>query len=396
MNKRLKFIAALIVSCSLITSTVIADDLSSAKDKSQDIEGKIESNKVKVEELKDNKKSILSEVSELNDELQGLYEEVNQLNSQISQSTEKIDELEKKSEELKMEIQKNKDLMNKRFRVLYMSNGTSYVEVLLNAEGFSDFVEKLDTVTTLISYNNEVINEFKTNQKTLETTIEDTTKEKNTLEQAKSVVDDSVEELNTKKASKDELMAKAEEDLETAEMLLAQDKAEFDEILNSITAMEAAANRPSRGGGDTSTEGQVPNNPPVSTNGMYSISNGVRYSITSPYGYRNGPFKGDGEFHNGIDIGAPNGSPVTSLMSGTVTYAGVMNGYGNVVVINHGDISTLYAHNSSLTVSVGQSVSGGQQIAVVGSTGWSTGPHIHFEVTNSSGNRMDPTSYYVN
>jgi len=82
-------------------------------------------------------------------------------------------------------------------------------------------------------------------------------------------------------------------------------------------------------------------------------------------------------------------------MSGTVAYAGWMNGYGNVVVINHGNISSLYAHNSKLLVSKGQQVQGGEKISLVGSTGWSTGPHIHFEVTNSSGEKIDPTSYYI-
>ncbi|MPM73807.1 Murein hydrolase activator EnvC [bioreactor metagenome] len=82
-------------------------------------------------------------------------------------------------------------------------------------------------------------------------------------------------------------------------------------------------------------------------------------------------------------------------MSGTVVHAGWMNGYGNVVIVNHGEISTLYAHNSKLLVSVGQQVQGGQQISVVGSTGWSTGPHIHFEVRDSRGEKMDPTSYYI-
>ena len=80
-------------------------------------------------------------------------------------------------------------------------------------------------------------------------------------------------------------------------------------------------------------------------------------------------------------------------MDGVVTYSGVMSGYGNVVVISHGSMSTLYAHNSSLTVQVGQRVSGGQQIAVVGSTGQSTGPHIHFEVI-INGSRIDPSGYY--
>lgn len=399
MNKKLRVIAAVVVSCSLMSSTVIADDLSDAKSKSKEIQTKIENNKAKVAELEENRDNILSEISSLSSEMDKLYTEVNQLGLQISQSTKKIEELEQRSSELKGELEANKDLMNKRLRVLYKSKGTSYLEILLNAEGFSDFFAKLDTINTLISFNNDVINEFRINQEELDKNIEDSTKEKKTLESAKATVDASLADLNAKKEEKNKLMAKAEEELGSAEKLLAQNEAESEEILSSITAMEEAAKRPSRGGADSQSGSQSSSQPSigssssqVSTNGMYSIT-GTRYAITSPFGYRTSPISGKQEFHNGIDIGAPHGAPVYSLKSGTVTYAGVMNGYGNVVVVNHGDISTLYAHNSSISVNVGQKVSGGQQLANVGSTGWATGPHIHFEVIKD-GVRVDSAPYY--
>lgn len=418
MNKKLRMIAAVVVSCSLMSSTVLADDLSNAKSKSEEIQTEIESNKTKVAELEKNRDNILSEISDLDGNMDKLYSEVNQLNSQISQSTEKIEELEQKSNELKKELEANKDLMDKRVRVLYKDQGTSYLEVLLSAEGFSDFFEKLDTINTLISFNTDVINEFKAKQEELGKNIEASANEKRTLENAKATVDASLAELNAKKEEKKELMAKAEEDLGSAEKLLAQNEAESKEILASITAMEESAKRPSRG--DSNSVSQVnsqsdsqadsqansqadsqSNSQPsggessssqVSNDGMYSIT-GTRYAITSPFGYRISPVGRGQEFHKGIDIGAPYGAPVYSLKAGTVTYAGEMNGYGNVVVVSHGDISTLYAHNSSISVSVGQTVSGGQQLANVGATGWATGPHIHFEVI-IGGERVDSAPYY--
>ena len=406
MNKKLRVIAAVVVSCSLMSSTVLADDLSNAKSKSEEIQTEIENNKTKVAELEKNKDNILSEISDLDGNMDKLYSEVNQLNSQISQSTEKIKELEQKSNELKKELEANKDLMDKRLRVLYKDQGTSYLEVLLSAEGFSDFFAKLDTINTLISFNTDVINEFKAKQEELDKNIEASANEKKTLEEAKTTVDASLAELNAKKEEKNKLMAKAEEDLGSAEKLLAQNEAESKEILASITAMEESAKRPSRGDSNSvsqvnSQEDSQSNSQPsggessssqVSTNGMYSIT-GTRYAITSPFGYRISPVGRGQEFHKGIDIGAPYGAPVYSLKAGTVTYAGEMNGYGNVVVVSHGDISTLYAHNSSISVSVGQTVSGGQQLAKVGATGWATGPHIHFEVI-IDGTNVDPAPYY--
>lgn len=398
MNKKLKLIAAVVVSCSLMSSTVLADDLSDAKSKSKEIETQIESNKAKVSELEENRDNILSEISNLDNNMDELYSEVNNLESQISQSTKKIKELEERSNELKKELEANKELMSKRLRVLYKSNGTSYIEVLLNAEGISDFFAKLDTINTLISFDNDKINEFKANQKELDKNINTSNEEKKTLENAKADVDANLEELNAKKEEKTKLMAKAEEELGTAEKLLAQNEAESEEILASITAMQESAKRPSRGNSDSVSQansqpsGGGSSSSQVSTNGMYSVT-GTRYAITSPFGNRISPVGRGEEFHKGIDIGAPYGAPVYSLKAGTVTYAGVMNGYGNVVVVSHGDISTLYAHNSSISVSVGQTVSGGQQLANVGATGWATGPHIHFEVI-IDGTNVDPAPYY--
>jgi len=396
MNKKLKLIAAVVVSCSLMSSTVLADDLSDAKSKSKEIETQIESNKAKVSELEENRDNILGEISNLDNNMDKLYSEVNNLESQISQSTKKLKELEERSNELKKELEANKELMSKRLRVLYKSNGASYIELLLNAEGVSDFFTKLDTINTLISFNNDKINEFKANQKELDENINTSTEEKKTLENAKADVDANLKELSAKKEEKTKLMAKAEEELGTAEKLLAQNESESEEILASITAMQETASRPSRGGSNSQSNSKPSDNgsssSQVSTNGMYSVT-GTRYAITSPFGNRISPVGRGQEFHKGIDIGAPYGAPVYSLKAGTVTYAGVMEGYGNVVVVSHGDISTLYAHNSSISVSVGQTVSGGQQLANVGATGWATGPHIHFEVI-IDGTNVDPAPYY--
>lgn len=116
--------------------------------------------------------------------------------------------------------------------------------------------------------------------------------------------------------------------------------------------------------------------------------------VTSPYGYRTHPISGERRLHAGIDIGAPNGSSIVAAEAGEVVYAGWYGGYGLATVINHGDgIATLYAHQSSLSVATGQRVSKGQRIGAVGSTGYSTGPHLHFEV-RVNGEPVDPMPYF--
>ena len=116
-------------------------------------------------------------------------------------------------------------------------------------------------------------------------------------------------------------------------------------------------------------------------------------SVSSPFGWRIHPILGYRKFHTGIDIGVGYGVPIHSAAAGTVIYATWMGGYGNVIIVDHGDgLSTLYAHQSSLAVGNGARVARGQTVGYVGSTGFSTGPHLHFEV-RVNGNPVDPMGY---
>lgn len=126
----------------------------------------------------------------------------------------------------------------------------------------------------------------------------------------------------------------------------------------------------------------------------YVVTNG-KYEITSPFGLRIHPIDKTPKNHTGIDIGVPNKTPIYALLDGKVTTSGNVSGYGNTIIINHDDITSLYGHNSSLVVSVGQKVKQGQLIAYSGSSGNSTGPHLHFEIRDSSDKPIDPEGYYT-
>ncbi|HEY2665696.1 MAG TPA: M23 family metallopeptidase [Actinomycetota bacterium] len=115
--------------------------------------------------------------------------------------------------------------------------------------------------------------------------------------------------------------------------------------------------------------------------------------VTSPFGPRTSPTTGVQEFHEGIDIGAPQGTPIRAAASGTVTFAGQMSGYGNIVILSHaGGLETRYAHQSAMSVTAGQTVAAGEVIGAVGATGEATGPHLHFEVRRN-GVAVDPAPY---
>jgi murein DD-endopeptidase MepM/ murein hydrolase activator NlpD len=115
--------------------------------------------------------------------------------------------------------------------------------------------------------------------------------------------------------------------------------------------------------------------------------------VTSPFGARTSPTTGAQEFHEGIDIAAAQGTPIRAAASGTVTFAGQMSGYGNVVIVSHdGGLQTRYAHQSAMSVTAGQTVAAGEVIGAVGATGEATGPHLHFEV-RLNGVAVDPVPY---
>ena len=273
-------------------------------------------------------------------------------------------------------------------RTLYKSQGQSYIEILLESQGITDMLKRIDYLMRMIKFDKEVMEEFEKNQRELASVTKEAEEEKAKLQDDKMVVEVKTNELNAKTAAKNALVAGLEADIAAEEAKIAQMEAEFNELLSAINTMEAEAvqdERPSRGDAGSTTAG----------NGdIFSITGGMAYPITSTFDPRPNPITGVWESHGALDLGAPHGAGVFALKAGTVAYSGWMSGYGNVVVINHGDMSTLYAHNSVLNVSAGEQVSGGQRIASVGSTGNSTGPHIHFEVI-IGGVKVDPAPYYI-
>lgn len=388
MNRRVKILIASLMCTSLFSATVFADNLQDKKQQSSDMEAEIGAGKARVNELESKKDIVTREIETLNEEAEALNKEISDLNIEIDTASKKLDELNVKTEELTKTIEDNQHVVSERMRTLYKSQGQSYIQIILESENITDLLKRMDYLKRMVKFDKEVMEEFEKNQKELSNLTKEAEDEKAKLEDDKLVVEVKTNELNAKTAAKNALVAGLESDIAAEEAKIAQMEAEFNELLSAINAMEAEAienERPSRGDAGSTTAG----------NGdIFSITGGMAYPITSTFDPRPNPITGVWESHGALDLGAPHGAGVFALKAGTVAYAGWMSGYGNVVVINHGDMSTLYAHNSVLNVSPGEQVSGGQRIASVGSTGNSTGPHIHFEVI-INGVKVDPAPYYI-
>lgn len=377
MNKGVKALIAVLMCTSLSAGTVFADELEEKKQQSSDVEAEINAGKARVGELESEKDTVTKEVEALNKEAEALTKEISDLNSEIETANEKLEELNIRTEELTKKIEENQEIVNERMRSLYKSQGQSYMEILLESEGFTDMLKRIDYLARMIKFDKSVMEEFEKNQRELSEVTKVAEDEKAKLEENKIALEEKTNELNAKTAEKNELVAQLERDIAAEEAKIAQLEADFEEIMQAIKDMEASGTIVSVGNGE-----------------IFSITGGMAYPITSTFDPRQNPITGVWESHGAIDIGAPHGAGVFALKDGVVAYSGWMSGYGNVVVINHGDMQTLYAHNSILNVSAGEQVSGGQRIASVGSTGNSTGPHIHFEVI-INGVKVDPAPYYI-
>ncbi len=390
MKKKIKLIISIMICTNLVATSAMADEIGDKKQKSNRIEEEIGSGKEKIKDLEKNKEDVLQDMVDLNEEINALDNEIYKLKLDMDKATVKIGSLNEKAKKLEKDLEDNKDIMYKRMRTLYKNQGQGYIEVIFESKGFSDFFNRLEMIKTILDFDKGVLSDFANNQKQLQETLQVVSREKEALQQNMAIKELKSKEIYSKKNEKSVMMANIEEDIDVQEKMIAQKESEFQEIVAIINNMEETSKRPSRGASVNSQGGQVSSNGEIS-----SITGNIAYPITSGYGWRTNPISGKEEFQAAVDIGAPQGAGVHSLMDGTVAYSGWMNGYGNVVVINHGSISSLYAHNSQLLVSEGDRVKGGQQIALVGTTGYSTGPHIHFEVTNASGEKIDPTPYYI-
>lgn len=382
------------------SSSEIKDELSELKEQADEIEAKqkelqaqIQANNNKEVNLVDQKLQIDQTMELLQQEIDNKNQQIKEYNLLISAKQNELDDAIGEKEALDAKYKA-------RVRSMEEDGKVSYWGILFNAHSFSDLLDRIDMINEIAGADNRMLQQLQDAAQEIENSREALAAEKVTLEEIKVALAAKEEELTAQRKESDrvltELIANGEQlaaaaaEYDAMEEALAQDiaakEAEYTEALRkeeaarqqALAAQQAAAGN-SGGGGGGSSGGFIR---PVS--GGY---------ISCGYGYRVHPITGNYSFHTGIDYAVPYGSPIYASKSGTVTTAAYQNAWGNYVTINHGDgFSTLYAHMSTIAVSYGQYVSQGQVIGYVGSTGWSTGPHLHFTVY-LNGQLVNPTNY---
>lgn len=293
------------------------------------------------------------------------------------------DELEKSQARL----EKREAIFQRRIRDIYMHGQLNYLDVVLGARDFSDFSNRLELLRRILASDIQLLADIRSERDAIRAAQAELEAQRSRQAALKEEAAAKRDEIAAHKKENEALLYQAQYDKATAEKAYEEYQQASQSIADMLRQRESAPAAAS--GGDAGEPDSYPA-AAAGSGGMIWPVNGV---VTSPYGYRTHPIFGTTIYHSGIDIGVDYGTPVQAAAGGTVVEAAWISGYGYSVIIDHGNgLSTLYGHNQELAVSAGQQVSQGQVIAYAGSTGNSTGPHVHFEV-RSSGEPVDPNGY---
>jgi murein DD-endopeptidase MepM/ murein hydrolase activator NlpD len=333
-----------------------------------------------------------SRIDALNDDIGVLSDRLEGLESDLAAHRARLARLEDRLRELTATIQRltqehavAQRQLEERLVALYETDEASEFEILLQAQSFSDLLEQLDYFRAIGEHDKEIADEIKRVQEETRAAKQETASVKTEVAEATAILAKKTEEERAARAAlltRQAALAAAQESKESLLVDVRSQRHKDEEDLEKMQAASAAIAEQLQNSGSSSGGEGGSGGAPSSSGFIWPVSG----PITSGFGWR------WGRMHEGIDIGAACGTPIRAAAAGTIVYAGWMDGYGNIIVIDHGGgIATAYGHQSALYVG-GGSVSQGQTIGAVGSTGHSTGCHLHFEV-RVNGAPVNPLNY---
>ncbi len=325
----------------------------------------------KKDDVLEQKALIDQQINELNSEASLLDDIVDGLSTELKESEERL-------EEASASLDDNTEHAKKRIRAMYELGDTSYLNIILSSKSLHDFITRVELVKQMAAYDRQVIETLTETKNTIE-------KETKAIEEKKNAQQDALNQLESNVNSLEKKQNQSDALLETFNKKTAANKAAIEKAERAEAELQAEIRAALANSSNETFVG-----------GAYQWPVSGYYSITDKFGMRTHPTTGVYKMHTGVDIAGSGirNKPILAANSGTILKAGWHTAYGNYVVIDHGGgCSTLYGHASSLNVSKGQKVTRGDVIAYVGSTGYSTGPHLHFEIYEN-GEYKNPLSFF--
>lgn len=361
--------------------------ISDANDEKEELENSLKEVKNLVSQLKQEKADLNSYITKLDANLEEIESKIEDLKAQIEVKEAEIVETEELLAEAKEVEADQHDAMNSRIRLMYMQGEQHYLELLLTAGSFSDFLNRAVYVNAVAQYDQDRLEEYIQTREYVELCEEQLRLQKEILDATKVAVEEeqkALEELIVQKQNEikkyETSISNKEESIEEYEAMIA----EQDELIKELEAAVIAEQKKI-----LAQQGSVR----IYDNGQFKFPVASYTRISDEYGWRIHPILNTKQFHNGVDFAAPKGTAIYAAYDGEVVAATYSASMGNYVMINHGSgLYTIYMHASALYCSKGDVVVRGETIAAVGTTGRSTGNHLHFSV-RKDGNYVSPWDY---
>ncbi len=350
------------------------------EEQQRELNTKIDESNTKLEYVQGEMGETLKKVEELNDSITDYEAQYSDLENQITTLENQIKTDSAQIQEIQEEYDRKEKILKRRTVALYEAGETTYLDFLLTSKSIVEFLSNYFIISEIIEYDNNLLEELDYKKTKLEEAKQKQEEQEKELRVAKNKINSTNILLNNTKILKENYMLKLTDEEKTLQEQIAQYKEEQADLERKILAsINWTGTMSIKFTGGVMVW-------PIAMEGTY---------ITSGYGNRLHPIQGVYKNHAGIDISGSNvnGAPVVAAADGVVTYAGWIGGYGNCIIINHGSgIVSLYGHGSETVATVGQVVKQGDIIMKVGSTGNSTGPHVHFEI-RKNGEVVDPIPY---
>lgn len=379
-----KMIVAL--SLILLTLPVSASSLSDKKTELSNAEQSIKDKEAEAAKKKEEKATIQEEIKKVDLEVVKIQDNIKELGKQLDEKKEQISKSQLELEAANAKKDEQYDATKERMIQMYKNQNIGYIQIIFSSSSFWEAMNRVEYIRRISKKDKSILEEYEAQIEIIETQKKKIETEKNELDKLQKAALAKNEELEAvkdkKEAAMDQLAAeegKLRSEIENLEQVSEDLKDEINKLTKQMQ--------------QSSSGGKVPTQ---YTGGALMWPVPGYYRISSDYVGRTSPISGKYEFHTGLDIPASYGEDVVAAADGVIIKSGWVNGYGNTIMISHGSgLVTLYGHNSSLVASNGQSVKKGQVVARIGSTGWSTGNHCHFEV-RLNGSHTNPWNYLDN
>jgi murein DD-endopeptidase MepM/ murein hydrolase activator NlpD len=320
----------------------------------------------------------LTQVQEIDSKIQVSEEEVSKLNNEIEELNKNINQNQQELKKMQKQYDEVKQRADKALLAMYEGGDVQYIDVLLGSNSIFEFISNYFLIEELFSHNVSLVQEADIKKKEIEEIVNILDEKKEEITAKKKEKQRNSQILENTKTARQYYMSKLSEEEK-------QIQSEIDEYRFQMTEIETEIRRLSTSasfGEDYIGEEMI-----------WPVPGYTR--ITSQYGMRIHPITGVYSSHSGTDVGAPLGTDFIAMATGVVTKAGYNKYYGNMVIIDHGGgVQTLYAHGSEIIVKLGDLVAQGTPVLKVGSTGYSTGPHAHFEI-RINGKTVNPLDYVI-